>query len=361
MELFNLIKRKLYPITSRFLCKATLVKGILRGNNDQFNCLFIENESFGTYIWRNAYESSPHVIYRKRVRKARITKIIEKYADDIDMCIVVLPFKDEKLLNEGYSFKTSKFIRQSLNLPDCLELIESQFRKNLKEVKRKIRKYKLTYKVSKNFEDFKRFYHEMHLPHIKKQFGSFANIESYESMKSFFMKGFLMIISDSESDLAAALCIVRDGILVFRRTGVFYGGNNSVAKAAFSAIYYFLIHYAETNGLRKVDLMWSAPFFFDGVFKKKREWGASIYTDDGVESCVYFFIPKYSKKIVEFFRSNPIIIQYQNALYGLIGYKEFTDSEESIKTELARKFSSPGLKGLLLLSADGNISTITLD
>jgi hypothetical protein len=191
----------------------------------------------------------------------------------------------------------------------------------------------------------------MYLPSITK-FGDGALIEKYERMKSFFSRGFLLIIMDGNNAISAGLCSEEDTTLSFRNLGVLNGDEAYIKRGAQSAIYHFVISYAKENGFKEVDFELSRPSL-DGVYWFKARWGAIVYScNDESKTWVYYFIPRHSEKIVSFFKNNPVIIQTEEGLSGLVGMTESRDlSDEAVKY-LTRRFYSPGLKSLHLLTPD---------
>jgi hypothetical protein len=210
-------------------------------------------------------------------------------------------------------------------------------------------------------DDFDLFYHRMHLPHIKSQFGDYAEIDSYEDMRKYFLKGFLLFVGMDGLKIAGGLCLIENGTLFFRRTGVLDGDEGYRRRGAQFALYYFIIRYAWEHGLEKVDTMKSDPFLNDGVYRTKREWGASVYPDDEAKATVLYFIPRYTTEIAYFFEHNPVVILGEDGLFGLTGCNEMCKHAMLNKQELSKKYYSPGLKGLITLASNGKKTQVQFE
>jgi hypothetical protein len=190
----------------------------------------------------------------------------------------------------------------------------------------------------------------MFIPLVKKQHGDHAYIDTYDEMLPFFLNGFLLLVMDRDHAIAGGLCIQESNTLLFRRLGVLNADAEYIKKGAQSALYYFIISFANRNDFRMVDLMWSRPFPADSIYKHKREWGAAVYPSSESESWVYFFILHHSDKIVEFFESNPTIIHTTDRLASITGWHGPVPLTPEDVKDLTDTYYSPGLTELFLLT-----------
>jgi len=355
MNCFQQVKQVVYPIVSKYFSYALLVEGSLKDSKKLIRCLFIDNFLFAKYLIRKTFVQPPHVLQTRRIWIGSLKRIIENAQCDIDICIAVLPVRYESVFRGLYNFKSQEWVRQVLDIQDSWEAIEKRFHKNPIETKRKIRKYNLTFKITRNLEDFNVFYYKMYLPHIMRQFGNISDIDSYKEMKCYFLSGFLLFVMDGEQPIAGGLCLIDNDILVFRRLGVLDGNRDHLHKGAQSAIYYFIIRYAKEEGFKKVDLMKSRPFLDDGVYRHKREWGASVYPDDESETWVYFFNLGQPEKISYFYQNNPVIIYTDKGLRGLLADPNEIGSHPGSLNDVY-SYSCKGLRGFNVITLQGEIS-----
>lgn len=344
------LKRKLYPIVSKYFSHGTIVEGTLRGTKYPFRCLLIDNSPYKEVIQSRMYEAPPRVLRRCRIWNRSIIKYIRNSSEKLDMCVAILPLIYDQNLENMYDFKGQRRVLQSLDISDSWENIRRLFHKNPIEVERKIRKYNLLNKISNSMEDFDLFFHRMYLPLIDKQFRNSSIIDSYQKMKDIFLNGFLLFVMEDGKAIAGGLCLRKDNVLFFERIGVLDAGETYLKKGAQSAVYYFVIRHAKDLGLQKVDLTTSRSFLNDGVYRHKREWGAAVYPDDKSSGWMYFFNLGCSEKVFRFYERNPVIINTEEGLKGVVGIergKEFTTKD---KKELSDRFYSPGLKSLLVIT-----------
>jgi hypothetical protein len=362
MSLFTVVKRGLYPLTSRYLSNAILVEGHMKGTDMPFRSLFVENSGYERYMFASIYETPPRVLKQWKIWIRDLSGLLKTYSDSIDICIAVLPNSYESRYAGLYAFKGQDFVRQVIDTTGTWDEIIGRFHQKKRQFSNNAeRKFGLGYKVSHDLDDFDLFYHRMHLPHIRSQFDAFADIDSYEDLKSYFIKGFVLMIMADGIKMAGALCLVENNSLVFRRSGVLDGDEEYRKRGAQLALYHFNIRYAWEHGIPRVDTMKSRPFFNDGVYRTKREWGSHVLADDEAESTVYYFIPRYSPEISTFVETNPVIIQNGEGLSGLVSRKEASCLAEENIRDLYKKFHAPGIGSLLLLDRDGRTEELILE
>ncbi len=343
MNPLKTIKCWIYPAASRYFSRATLV-----GGAGQSRRLFVDNSLFTKCLMAEAYKGPVHIAREWKIWIPALKRIIQQ-PNKIDLCIAVLPQKYETEFRGLYTFRGQEYVRQVINTSGTWDEIRKRFHKNKKQVSNSLAK-KYSYRVSTDMKDFEFYYRRMHLPHTRKQFGYLANITSYEDMRKMFLSGSILLILDGGRPVAGALCSVKDRVLLFHRTGVLDGDATHVRNGAQMALYYFLLIFAKDRNFEKVDALKSRPFLNGGVYKTKREWGAEVCPDDESQSRVYFFIPRYTQAVVRFFQDNPVIIHTKGGLKGVVGVTDGAGLSEETGKALAKHFSAPGLKGLLLLS-----------
>ena len=349
MDLIRRLKYRLYPALSRYIIWATLAEGVLKGSGKPFRGLFADNTPFTKYLLHKVFDGPVRVIRKRRIRIPALRKTIRSSAEDIDLCIAVLPGKYEPEFRGLYTFRGQEYVRQIIDTSGPWDEIRRRFHRNKRKLSNSLHE-NYHYRVSVDIKDFDFFYHRMHLPLIKKRFGDFSLVDSYDEMKHFFLKGFLLLISSNERIVAGSLCMVENRVLVARRAGVLDGDPEHIRRGAQAALSYCRLLFAKEQGIQKVDTMKSLPFLNDGVYKAKREWGAEVCPDDESQSWVYFFIPRYTQEVVRFFQDNPVIIHTEGGLKGVVGVTDGAGLSEETGKALAKHFSAPGLKGLLLLT-----------
>jgi hypothetical protein len=347
LSIKRLIGRKL----GVFFHHARLTEGLLIGSNLPFRCLFVDDSALSDYMMPRIYSEAPKIVKKWRIYVPALKKMLQSSSAEIDMCIAVLPLSWDSEFAKLPGFKTQEWVTQIIDLADYLQLRDHRVRKTYREAERIIRKYNISSRISRDLKDFEMFYNRMYLPLMKKQFGELFDREPYEDMLRIFRAGHLMQILQGDEVIACSLLFVKGDTLIGRRMGVLDARTDLIKKGVQSLIYYFGINYAIEHDLKKHHVMTSRPFFSDGVYSHKRNWGATVYPFDESGNWVYLFCPKKSQKTFRFFEKNPMIVNTDDGLAGLIGCdsKELTAEQ---KKEMMKKYYSPGLKRLMLLDPD---------
>jgi hypothetical protein len=353
-SLLTTLKRAVYPVSSTMIATATLVEGTLKGGNVPFRTLFVHNSSFNDHLAQRMYEGEPRVLRKWRILIPRLKRMIQQNRLEFDLCVAVLPFFYDRLLGELCDFKAYEEVRQVIDTSGGWEAMRQEFGKKKRQTTNNFsERFGLSYRISKDVKDFDHFYHRMHVPHIRRRYGELSQIDSYEDMKSFFLKGLLLFVTKDDQPIAGALSLIEDKSIVFRRTGVLDGDETVVKGGAQTALYYFQLKYAADNGFRAVDAMKSAPYLNDGVFRHKAEWGACTLPDDEATRWVFFFGRGPNEKLAQFFDTNPIVATNAAGLRGVVGHTQSNVAATTVADDIQRRFHMKGLHDLRIYGPDG--------
>jgi len=361
MGLLHTVKKYIHPVTSLVLGRASVVEGVLKNGNRPFRCLFIGNSDFTNYISQRTFAENPGVLRHWRTWIPSVDKLLAHPPADVDICIALLPDRYDVKIDNIHSFKGKQFVVQRIDLSGTIEDVKNRFHKTKRQTSKNILvKSGLTYRISNDLEDFDRFYRSMFLPLIRGKYADLASIESFEEMKRFFLQGFLLLVSHGDKVVSGALCIVKGDRLCFRRSGVLDADEKYIKMGAQNALYLFNIMHAKSLGLKFVDAMMSDAMMNDGVYRAKLEWGATAYPDEESDSSVYYFIPRYSEKVVDFFELNPVIVHgTENRLTGIVGSPKI---DEAAEKELCNQYKAPGIENLLVMTSGiGELRNIPLE
>jgi hypothetical protein len=157
------------------------------------------------------------------------------------------------------------------------------------------------YKVSKHIDKLRVFYDELYAPHISATYGE-SSLESFESMRNFYPKGWLRLGYLSGDPIAGTLFFFRKNILVSCKYGV-RDPKNKVHRAAASIC--SQLKYAEDMRFSQYHGFHTKPFLNDGVTAHKRSCGLGLQ----IEKRNYYFNKDIYLRIVNF---NPGIIDFLN-------------------------------------------------
>lgn len=344
------IRRTIYRFAKKIISRAHLVEGTMKGSNQLFRCLIVENSNIKSYLIPKIYEHPPVVLQKRIIWIPMLKKIIQKNTPAFDMCIALIPKYYIANFTNMANYRTQAYIRQKIDITSSWEETKKAFHRGPKETERKIRRYGFTCRISHDLQDFDIFYYKMFLPLMDKQYGNSVYIDTYNQLKEYFLKGFLLIVMDKKQPISGGLCFQEKNNIICFRVGVV--DLNYRNKGAQSAIFYFLIQYAKDHNFETVDLTLSRFLLNDGVYIAKRKWGATTSVDSSLKARVLFFIPKHTDKISSFFTTTPIIIHSDNGLEGVVGWKDNKPISKESKKHLLKHYYAPGLSGLQLLTPD---------
>jgi hypothetical protein len=326
-----------------------LIEGPLRGTDVSVRCLLVGSSRIIEELKRRTWDE-PRVIRQGRVLTPWLKRQVAASRPDFDLCVAVVPMAWERTFSGLYTFRGTEDIRQIVDTTPSWDEVKKAFSKKKRQVVNNFEeKHGLSYRISKDPADFDTFYHRMHVPHIRRRFGSLSDIDSYADLKSFFEQGLLLFVTKDGTDVAGALSLLQDGMMIFRRSGVLDGDESHVKAGAQTALYYFQLRYAVEHGLRAVDAMKSSPFLNDGIYRHKAEWGATVWADDEAERWVYVFAAGPSEKAAHFFAVNPVVVQAADGLRAVIGEPGATDVPRPSFDTLADRYHARGLKGFIVV------------
>lgn len=352
MSIIKELKLKAYPTLSKYFSHTTLAEGVLKNTDEYFRCFFVDNIYLRGYMLPRMFDETQVSLKNEVTAIQFLKQTLNKYWDSIDMCIAVVPLKYSSIFEKLANFKTQVLIRSFIDTSNGWEGVRKRLYKKKREFCNKMdRNPSFSCRISKDLKDFNFFYNDMHMPHIQNRFRGLAMVAPYERMKNLFLTGFVLFVQEKDTFVAGGLCSIRNDTLFMQIAGVLNGDEQYLQRGASYAQYYFTLKYALEHGISKVDLVRSRPFFNDGVFKAKKEWGARVYPNDESRLWVYFFIPSYSHKIAHFFAMNPLIIFKDDKMYALVGRNSENVLSAEDEKRLSERYCSTGLQGLMLIQS----------
>lgn len=352
MSVYRRIRSALAGRAAQYLSRATLMEGPLSGTGAPFRALFVGGWHFGTYVRQRMFADAPTIVSRRIISLGSLARFVAPRTE-FDLCMAVTSLRYDATLRELCDFRCRQDVRQMIDLSGTWEEIRQRFsRRKRQYIANLLPKRDFGYRTSHDLRDFDRFYHEMHVPHIRRKYGDLSELDSYEAMRHWFGEGTLLIVTLDGQDLAGALLVPRGGTLMYRRTGFVREGRPESESNLPALLYYFVIQFARSENFAMVDTMLTRCFLNDGVYRHKREWGAGVYPDDEAESWVYFFLRPRSAEVAEFFRQNPLVITTDQGLAGLLGRTGSGELSPEERRDIVKAYAAPGLSRMMLLTPE---------
>jgi Acetyltransferase (GNAT) domain len=222
--------------------------------------------------------------------------------------------------------------------------------KNVKNDLRKIRKYGLRYRISRDPKDFDNFYHRMYLPHISKAHSSQALPMSYNEMVSHFDESELLLVTREGEDIAGSILLYVGGQAHAWKLGVSEGDRRLISAGALSAVHFFQLEHLKNRGYQKIYSGGTRAFVNDGGYQHKRKWGMAL-------DCAWrdgFLISPRKKNagVNAFLQNNPFIYVHDGRHRCAIFSEPNEPSREAAVAKFHSSQSIAGIEWLDLYNAD---------
>jgi len=251
-----------------------------------------------------------------------------------------------KFLKRGYLLLP--YVSFSLNLRRSIDnIMKRSSRRRRRDIKR-LESFNYSYTISRDNEnDFDFFYRKMYFPYTKKRFKRAAKFETYLGLKALYRRnGGIIFVKKEETPIAGILFQIRGETLHALRSGVYEGDHNLIMDLAGQAALSFLIDWAKMKGMRSLDYGSTLPFFSDGIFAYKKEWG--MFVEDHSNQLFCALKLNLNKGSFSFLRQNPLIFVDKGVMKGVV-----LVDHRATKVELQQIFSKyylPKLGSLIVIT-----------
>jgi hypothetical protein len=349
------LRRGCYPAFAALYCHAELVEGRLKGTDLPFRLLWADNSPFGRSLEERFFGGDVSRVWHRRLWIPSLLRWLPPRADICDLCVANLPQMWDAWFRGRCSFRTTPDVRQVIDTSGSWDDVRRRFATKRRQIANNFeRKTGLSCRVTHAAEDFDLFYHRMFVPHITRRYGALATIDDYGEMRRFFEQGSLLLVTKDGRPIAGALNVEEDGVLRFRRTGVLDGDESHVEVGAQTALYYFQIRHANHRGLRALDTMKSACFLNDGVYRHKRDWGASVHADDEATTWLYLFAKDLrAEATVKLFADHPVAVHGERGLTGVVGLPLSDGDPDARLATLRHRYQAAGLDAFVAVTPSG--------
>ncbi|UCG37062.1 MAG: hypothetical protein JSV64_01960 [Candidatus Bathyarchaeota archaeon] len=209
-----------------------------------------------------------------------------------------------------------------------------------------------------DLQDFDFFYWKMYRPYIERRFGQAAMFSPYDVLMGYYKRnGGIVFVTKRKRRLAGLLFQIRGDTVFALIYGIYYGNTSFAKNLAGTAALHFLIQWGKGQDLRWLDYGRTVPFFNNGVFRYKKEWGMAIRLHHDQPYCVLKLTPQ-NRKAISLLQNNPFIIYHKGELKGCLLRKSKPRIEELQR--LWTQYSLPGLRSFTALFYDHGTHSINL-
>lgn len=322
--------------------KVFSIRGLVKKTGIPLNCVFIGRRE-------SAYQLA-HVIYSRVERIIPIDRLSSGTTQTRMAEITAIHIERSQVgqfAAQGYLLLP--YLGFVLDLkPSVDTIIQRSSRRRRRSIK-KLLHYDFEYRVSEySEEDFNFFYYKLYLPYIKNHFRKAAKMSAYLELKTCYMKnGGIIFVTREKKIVAGILFQMRGDTICAICSGVYNGDYKFVADLAGQAALFFLIKWAKKRKIKTLNYGCTMPFFSDGIFNYKREWGM-VVEEEGRQPVCALKLGEPNERILSFLEQQPFIFLHNEVIKGavFIGHKPS-------KTELQRVQSRlliPKIDSLVIIS-----------
>lgn len=321
------------------------IKGLVKKTDMPLNCVFVGRKESAYQLAHLMYSSIERIIPLDNRSSGTMNSTLLPKAEIT--AIHIERRQMGRFAAQGYLLLP--YLRFFLDLkPSVDTLIQKSSRRRRRNIKR-LSNFNYEYGVSAySEEDFDFFYYKMYLPYTKNHFRKAAKMSAYLELKNYYMKnGGIIFVTREKKIIAGILFQIRGDTLCAIRSGVYNGDYKFIANLAGQAALFFLIKWAKQRRLKTLNYGCTMPFFRDGIFTYKREWGMFVEEEDDQPVCA-LRLGEPNERILSFLEQQPFIFLQNGVIKGAV----FIDHKPS-KTELQRiqsKLLIPKIDSLVVIS-----------
>jgi hypothetical protein len=323
-----------------------VIKGFMNGTSNKMTMLYVGTESsahqLASLIYAQVSEFLPlGEVLLHQTHEHSLMNMSEIVAYDVQRPFVRKFSKQGYLLLPNVNFTLDT--RVSMD-----EIMKRMSRRRRRDI-RKINSLKYSYSICRNSnKDFDFFYRKMYLPYVKSRFGKAATIKPQLEAKNIYeSNGGIIFVKKNEKPLAGILFNIQRKTLHAWSFGAHEGDQRFVEELAGEAALLFLIEWAKTQDVEKLDYGVSLPFLQEGIFTYKKEWGMNV-NEQRDNSIWAFKVNPVNECSLAFLRQNPLIVIDEHELKGVV----FID-HRATRAELQQirsRYYLPNLHSLIVIS-----------
>lgn len=312
--------------------------------------LYAGHEFDKKFLASLAFGSSCEHKYLGKVWLWNVPGIVKKTNRGCSLAVTEMPYCLRKLSRKMKSFFIAHLVSGEIAItPDKLSVLtrgNSAIRSDMS----KMRKNKLSFKVTSEISDLHEFYHHMYQPYITKVFGDRAFVWSFDFVKKEFGKrgrfNDLLLVKRKDEYIAGALLGYKRNRVKLWAIGVKDANMDYVRERTIGALYYFSVQHAAERGFTMFDFGGSRAFLKDGVLQYKKRYNQRIY--DRKEKGFMIKMLSETVGLQGFFLNNPFIYADETGLNGAIFVTSGQSLTKKAFAKIYKDYYMPGLSKLVI-------------
>lgn len=266
----------------------------------------------------------------------------------LDLVVGDLPWPYYMPLADFGFLHVPGLIGQKLALQGAETLAGPQRNRLKSEEFRRVKKWKLSFRLTNARADLEHFYDAMYIPYIQRRFAESALTRSRDTVVAAGLRGTLLQVLHEGRIVAATVLMQLGKSMHCLWLGVTEGLDSALESGALSGVYYFSMQYAQAQGCEAMDLGYCSPRLNDRTYRHKRRWGASVH--DRWHLAVTMIRPMNLGPAVEAFLANqPVIVRQGGGLVGKVLVADEGIAREGV-ADIAQRYAARGMRSLKIFA-----------
>ena len=172
-------------------------------------------------------------------------------------------------------------ISHRIALPRDWPTVEQRFaaRKTTRDELRKIEKFGLTFRITRDAATLDRFYDTMYVPYARRRHAALVDVEPREVILKTGARGGLIEVLHRGAVVGGGILHRADHVMRFMWLGIVDGLDAALQGAVGAALYCFSMRHSIDVGCTEINLMYAPANLNNGIHRYKRKLGARIGND----------------------------------------------------------------------------------
>jgi hypothetical protein len=342
------ILRQLYDEVLR--PRVWMLDGTEVSSGEPLRLLYVGSEVHKNYIGKLAFAGSQREQLLGREYLWSLPRLVDRSSSDCSLMIIEGYELHRRVLAHEGDFYVPLWLRAEVDVP----LLGNH--SSAKEDLRKVRKSKLTFEVTKDWQQLDLFYNSMHLPYIYKRHPGQEVTIGYDDMMEMARRDAceLLLVREGSEYIAGVLLLFGDRLPRLWAVlsgespprmwvnGMKDGDLRYWKHGAIAATYYFASTYLSGLGYRTMGMGATRAFLADGLTRYKRKWGMRV-----VDQLPMAFLIRplaWTPGVRGFFVHNPFAYLDEGRLCGAVFVADGASVSDVTFASLQAEHAFPGLE-----------------
>lgn len=190
----------------------------------------------------------------------------------------------------------------------------------------------------------------MYRPYISLRHGHAAYLSAYEDQwQRSFRRGGLVLITQDDRPVGAALCYIANGVCHSIEGGVLDADEKLLRQEINGMIDWYTMVWAHSQGVRELSMGGTRPRRSDGIYLYKRQWGARVIRRRKIYPLWYFLMSAAPRpELLERINQQGFISEVGDNFYGLEIYTGALPIPAECIQRYRQEWSDEGVNGVIV-------------